>query len=869
VTKQIVSKGVGIDLGTTNSAVAVLNRTDTEVVIHRDPTSKSPTTPSCVWKDPRTGEIVVGRKAFRRVGTAPEPIRSVKRMMGRPGTVLLTDEQVSPERVSAAILAEMKRQIENELLTWDTPSTSWVVDRAIITVPAYFDHPGIEATREAAELAGIEVLDLLHEPTAAASYHCWSTGVTDGTFLVYDLGGGTFDVSVVQCRAGSFQVLGISGNNRLGGDDIDTAVALRIQEQLVREGYALELDPEHDPEDRLRFNQLRFLAEGVKKGLSNQTEFMMSDSGTLRDRNGEPVIIETMWERGDFERIARSVVERTIPYCDDAMKLATARAGITLGDVDEIILAGGSTHIPLVRELVTSELCATTGDPGTRPLRAKCAEPVYEKVDTVVALGAAIRASAVGGLAVYDRDRTVRVSFRGTGVSDSTTTSVGGKAEVLNRPVDLTGGHVRLTTAEYEDEADLRAGGAFAFTGVPIQPGAETALTFEVFDAAGELVTTAGRPLTHRDDVPVNPPTNDAILTKAFLLEVERGGKPHLKELVPAMTQLPAKAEFTFSHPGGTELVLFPLYQRRRKIQVIEVPVPSTTPQGTPIRFDVEINGLTMITVRGAVGETAFDALVVPPPERKLPPPDEVSALERTFAEAVHYLPTGERALAEVKWAKSKESFESAATRGDEPHAVHEFEEMEALAAEIADVDDTLSPVKEEFDKLVKDCRSLNDYLRRAAKEGKPHDHAELVKAIDAQSDQGERAYREADQRGYSEAILMLQNIHDHLVDIGRETIEDTRSPAERAVGLVKQVASEAARLLRLAEAQGRLDFQDEIRTVQRELDDLGRDTHVNPQRTQQKSVQLHQRLAQLEAIMTGTHRGSDGVLVQDESKGV
>jgi molecular chaperone DnaK len=866
VTEQIISKGVGIDLGTTNSAVAVMDPTDTDVLIHRE--QKSLTTPSCVWKSPTTGEIVVGRKAFARIGTLPEPIRSIKRLMGHPRTVLLTDEEVTPEQVSAAILAEMKRQIEQDMSTWDTLSTSWVVDRAIVTVPAYFDQPNIEATRKAAELAGLDVLDLLHEPTAAACYHCWRTGTNDGTFLVYDLGGGTFDVSVVRCLAGTFEVLGISGNNRLGGDDIDIAIARHIQEQLVRDGYALELDLEHDPEDRIRFSQLKFLAEGVKKALSAQTEFMLSSSGTLRDGNGEPVVMSTMWDRSELEAIARPIIERTIPYCRDAVELATARAGITLADVDQVILAGGSTHIPLVRDIVTSELCITPAATGPR---ARCTEPVYEKVDTVVALGAAIRAAAVGGLAAYDRDRTVRVSFRGTGSSAATTTRVGGRVEPLDPGIDLTDGHVRLVTADYEDEADLRPGGAFGFTGVPLQPGAETLLTFEVFDAGGNLITTTGRPVTHDPDRgPTGLETQTAQLSKAFLLEVDRGGSPYLKTLLEPLIPLPASADFTFSHPGDTELVLFPLYQKRRKIQVIEVPVPSTTPRGTPVRFNVEVDAENTITVKGTVGDVPFSALVIQPPAPKMPDPTQIDALERRFGEALQYLPAGERAVADAKWGKARASLDSAVALADEPHAVHEFEELEEIVTETEKHDPVLKPPKAEFDQMVKDCREINDYVRRvAAKAGKPHDHDGIARSIDVQAQLGERAFRDADQRSYAEAIEMLESFRAHLSKLYVDLVEepDTRTPAERAANGVERVTRAAVQVARLAEAQGRRDVLAEVTSIQHELAGLEQEVHRNPQGVLNKLGERHARLEQLNNMMMGElQRGKKGRTVLDSS---
>src|SRR5437764_2589767 len=247
--KYFISKAVGIDLGTTNSAVAVMKPNDTEIVIHSDPTKRE-TTPSCVVKDPRSGQVVVGKKAFMRIGTRPIPIRSIKREMGRQVSVALTNEKVTPEQVSAHILREMKQQIEEDVARFGTDSATWIVDRAIVTVPAYFDQPQIEATRRAAEMAGLQILELLHQPTAAACYHCWQTGTQDGVFLVYDCGGGTFDVSVLRCTAGAFEVLGISGNNRLGGDDIDTLLAEELQKRLLQEGYNLKLDLKHNEDDR-------------------------------------------------------------------------------------------------------------------------------------------------------------------------------------------------------------------------------------------------------------------------------------------------------------------------------------------------------------------------------------------------------------------------------------------------------------------------------------------------------------------------------------------------------------------------------------------------------------------------------------------
>src|SRR5579859_2869431 len=486
MSKQTISKAIGIDLGTTNSVVAIMDPTDAAVLIHRHP-SKRETTPSCVWKDPKNGQIVVGVRAYSRIGTTPVPIKSIKRSMGKQKKALLTDEYLTPEEISAHILREMKRQIEEDVAHFNTDSKRWSVDRAVITVPAYFDQPQIEATRKAAELAGLEVLGILHEPTAATCYHCWQTGVRNGVFLVYDLGGGTFDVSVLRCKEGAFQVLGISGDNFLGGDDIDAALADALVQRLVAEGYTLQLDINHDEGDRLRFDNLKYLMEGVKKELSTRDVSTLRNADRVEEQGTKhPINIETTFEQHEIEAIIRPIVEPTIPLCLQALALAQEKAGVTLADVDAIILVGGSTHIPLVREMIRQSLCA---DPEAREPRAKCAEPIYGNVDSLVALGAALHAATTGGLAVYNPERTVRLFFRGLGVASSEQTQIGGKVEALTPGIDLSGARALMSNRDngYMDQEPLNENGVFAFSDVPLDTGANH-LTFEVYDQDDTLL---------------------------------------------------------------------------------------------------------------------------------------------------------------------------------------------------------------------------------------------------------------------------------------------------------------------------------------------------------------------------------------------
>ncbi|RMG22388.1 MAG: hypothetical protein D6732_25865 [Methanobacteriota archaeon] len=868
---QIISKAVGIDLGTTNSAVGIMDPTDMEIIIHREKNTKRETTPSCVWKDPQSGEIVIGHKAFRRIGAFPVPIRSIKRSMGKQIRVLLTDEEVSPEQVSAYILAEMKRQIEEDIAAWNTDSTLWIVDRAIVTVPAYFDQPQIDATRRAGEMAGLEVIDLLHEPTAAACYYCWKTETQDGIFLVYDFGGGTFDVSILRSTAGRFEVLGISGNNRLGGDDIDTELARDLQERLLQDGYALELNPHGDSEDALRFDLLKFLAESVKKALSHSGEYLLRDSGTLKDKEGNPVIIETMYERSELEEIARPIVERTIPYCFEALEKANKKAGITLGDVDAIILAGGSTHIPLVRKMVQDALCFNSE---AKEVRAKCIEPVYDKVDTIVALGAAIRAAAIGGLAIYNEDRSLRVSFRGTASVSAKETHIGGQVEALNQDIDVSGGRIRLSIPDlgYEDEDELGENNNFAFRKVPLQASAENLLTFEIFDSTGKLLATAGRAIRQVQETP--RPTggsgSTAVLSKPLILEVMKEGKVVRKELISASDPLPAHKIYQFAHPGNTQLIRLPLYQLKRKIQEILVEVSPTLPKGTPIELDIRIDEHYLITVKGQIGDTSFNFKVEPPPPRKMPTEEEIQALHKSFSENCAYLPPGKKALAEARYKKARKSFESSYNRGDNDQAIHDFEEMEEIVASISSTEGSLQPPREFFDELVKECLELNSYVARAAAEsGYPHDQREVAKAIEAQRVMGEKALANSDQKSYSDVLALLESIRNNLIGLGQKFFQerDTRTDIEKATDHIRYAEDEASKMEQFAASQEREDLKGEIHQIKSQLKDLSREAQKNPKAVQEKIGKLRARLEQIKNILMGKKEdGEGGKLVEDIS---
>lgn len=883
--RQTISKAVGIDLGTTNSAVGIMDPTDTGIVVHRDEVTRSETTPSCVWKDPKTGEIVVGRRAARRQGTTPEPIRSVKRLMGSPSTVRLTDEDVTPVQVSAHILREMKRQIEQDVAPFADDRASWVVDRAVVTVPAYFDLHQIEATRDAGEQAGLSVLDLLHEPTAAACYHCWRTDTSDGVFLVYDFGGGTFDVAIVRCRAGAFDVVGVSGNPHLGGDDLDMAIADDLRERLVRDGYALDLDPGND-EDRLRATLLRRVAESVKIGLTTSGEFLLRDAMGLTDQDGQPVTgVDMMFERPAVEAVLRPIVERTVPYCFDALEQAHERADVTLADVDAVVLAGGSTHMPLVREIVGQHLCAGDRagpfvDPRADQPRARSTEPVYESVDSIVARGAVIRAAVTGGLAVTDPEGAVRVSFRGLGATGRATTHVGGTIEALAPGVDLAGGSIAVSIPSFgfQDEQDITESGTFGFSRLPLQPSAENLLDFEVRDGSGAVVATVGRTVAQDPDVrPSGLDTGTAVVSKALDLEVLRDGTPYRRTLVEALASLPTARDFEFLHPGDTEVVRLPIYQNKHRIKEIRVPVPVTLPRGTTIGLNIQVDELSFITVTGAVGQVEFSASVEPPPPPQPPAPDEVAGLDRRFEESVHFLPPGQGNVARLKYERAHAALEAARRRGDEEAAIRAFEEMDDVVASLDEAQRPLEPPKAVLDGLVRECDELHRYAQhvvgRAGGASEPYDATEMRKSIDAQRTEGERAFAASDQQAYSEVIVTLRNLRHHLQRVIARIEAPSRqqvSARQQAIELLRAATGKADELADVVAATSHDDLRAEVHACQQELNQLQGELDHHPDRVLERGQQVAQKLIQIENRLAAQtrpdHRG--GLVIDPNADG-
>ncbi len=354
-----MGKIIGIDLGTTNSCVAVLEAGAPTVI----PNPEGARTTASVVAD-KKGERLVGDSAKRQALTNPNTISSVKRLMGTDKKVELNGKKHTPEEVSAMILSYIKEYAEAYL--------GEKVDKAVITVPAYFNDAERQATKNAGKIAGLEVERIINEPTAAAL--AYGLEKEEGqTILVYDLGGGTFDVSILELGDGVFEVKSTSGNNKLGGDDFDK----KIIDYLVKE-FKLENSVDLS-KDKMAMQRLKEVAEKAKKDLSGMVSTQISAPFIAKGDDSEPLHLDITLTRAKFEDLIRDLVESTL----DPVKKALKDAKMTKKDIDKVILVGGSTRVPMVYDLVTKEL-------GQEPSREV-------NPDEVVALGAAIQGGVLTG----------------------------------------------------------------------------------------------------------------------------------------------------------------------------------------------------------------------------------------------------------------------------------------------------------------------------------------------------------------------------------------------------------------------------------------------------------------------------------------
>lgn len=362
-----MARAVGIDLGTTNSVVATLEGGEPTVIANAE---GSRTTPSVVAFS-KTGEVLVGEVAKRQAVTnVDRTITSVKRHMGTDWTTTVDDKKYTPQEISARILGKLKRDAEAYL---GEPVTD-----AVITVPAYFNDAERQATKDAGTVAGLNVLRIINEPTAAALAYGLEKGKEDELILVFDLGGGTFDVSLLEVGKdddgfSTIEVRATAGDNRLGGDDWDQAIVQHLITE-VKNTTGVDLS-----KDKIALQRLREAAEQAKKELSSATSTNVSLQYLSMSENG-PIHLDTKLTRAQFQQMTQSLLDRVKAPFHQVIR----DAGISVNDIDHVVLVGGSTRMPAVSEVVTELTGGKEPNKGVNP-------------DEVVAVGAALQAGVMKG----------------------------------------------------------------------------------------------------------------------------------------------------------------------------------------------------------------------------------------------------------------------------------------------------------------------------------------------------------------------------------------------------------------------------------------------------------------------------------------
>ena len=452
-----MSKIIGIDLGTTNSCVAIYEGGEAKVIANPE---GERTTPSVVAF--KNGEIIVGGAAKRQMITNKDTIYSIKRLMGTDKKVEANGKKYTPQEISAMILGDLKKTAEAYL--------GEKVSKAVITVPAYFNDAQRQATKDAGKIAGLEVERIINEPTAAALAYGLDKQEENQTVLVYDLGGGTFDVSILELGDGVFEVKSTSGNNELGGDDFDRRIMDYLVEQFKKENK-IDLS-----KDKMAMQRIKDAAEKAKKDLSGVTTTQISLPFLSQGEDG-PLHLEMSLTRAKFEELCHDLFESTLEPVRKALK----DAKLTKNDIDKVILVGGSTRIPKVQELIKNEI-------GKEP--SKGVNP-----DEVVAMGAAIQ----GGVLTGDVNDIVLLDVTPLSLGIET---LGGVCTVLiprNTTIPTSKSEIFSTAADNQPAVDIhilqgersmandnKTLGRFQLTGIPAAPRGvpQIQVTFDI-DANG------------------------------------------------------------------------------------------------------------------------------------------------------------------------------------------------------------------------------------------------------------------------------------------------------------------------------------------------------------------------------------------------
>ena len=673
IKKMIIHKTFGLDLGTTNSTPSVF--INGASFCPED--GKLKTIPSLVA---RKGDKFI-------VGIAPknnphiEKIRSIKRMMGKEEPVVLNGKNYSPEEISAEIVKYCAEILNKQVEKADNV----IYDRIVITVPAYFSIAQKDATRKAGELAGLEVLMLLEEPTAAAINYTVKNNINSGVFMVYDLGGGTFDVSIIEKIENIPVVLATAGNNFLGGDNFDNLLARYFIEVLNNDlGYDIDLDL-NKKEDLHKYNALLLAAENVKKNLSQNDTYTISYYDVFKDNSGVDLIIED-FSREKFEELIRDkIVIDSFNECQKALDTFIA-SGRKLSEITGILMVGGSSHIPYVRNAVKEKFV----DSGM------IKELIVADPDLAVGYGAGIVA-ATQSMKIEDTENDIVVEINAPYMFDATM-NISGK--LVKGQVDKVG----LISNGKEIKAIIQEDGTFSAD----IDGVYEKLEYK-FYLGDNTVANITESVENNNLIAPTPVQNETIRIEIVDLEKQ---ETEDYPLVSKGETLPCSASHNFKiNEYSREQIILPVKEGYREIYSLIIDVPEDTPLGSRVTVNTEIDVLGKVTLKVSLNNKEIEGKVVYA-ETKDMNDSTFNDLEEKFYEKIENV----RGEAKAEFVERQENItrelNEAAANSDKNHYTDALNKYETLVRELPSSISNLT--EEDFDELeseLKDLASTQDNI--------------------------------------------------------------------------------------------------------------------------------------------------------------
>lgn len=666
INKMIIHKTFGLDLGTTNSTPSVF--INGASFCPED--GKLKTIPSLVAKK--------GDKFI--VGVAPknnphiEKIRSIKRMMGKEEPAVLNGQNYSPEEISAEIVrycAEiLNKQVEK--------AENVVYDRIVITVPAYFSIAQKDATRKAGELAGLEVLMLLEEPTAAAINYTVKNNVNSGVFMVYDLGGGTFDVSIIEKIENIPVVLATAGNNFLGGDNFDNLLARYFIDVLNNDlGYDIDLDLTKK-EDLHKYNALLLAAENVKKNLSQNDTYTISYYDVFKDNSGVDLIIED-FSRAKFEELIRDkIVIDSFNECQKALDAFVA-SGRQLSEITGVLMIGGSSHIPYVRNAVKEKFV----DSGM------IKELIIADPDLAVGYGAGIVA-ATQSMKFEDTENGIVVEINAPYMFDGTM-NISGK--LIKGQVDTVG----LISNEKEVKATVQGDGTFSAD----IDGVYEKLEYK-FYFGNNTVANLTESVEKNNLIAPTPVQNETI--RIEIVDLERQETEDYP-LVNRGEALPCSASHNFKiNEYSREQIIFPVKEGYREIYSLIIDVPENTPLGSRVTVNTEIDVLGKVTLKVLLNNKEIKGKVVYA-ETKDIDDSTLMDIEEKFYDKIENVRGEAKAEFVARQENITRELNEAVANSDKNHYTDALNKYETLVRELPSSISDLT--EEDFDELERELKDL------------------------------------------------------------------------------------------------------------------------------------------------------------------